>query len=135
MTVVFYDGECRFCSRIVQFVLKRDRRKHFHFASIQSKAGRKLLAEFGIESPGMDTMYLLEYEQIHQRSTAVLRIARRLPGYRYPARICLLFPKVIRDWCYDRVASNRHRIFQHGSCMVPSEKQRSRFLDRDEGEV
>ena len=75
MTVVFYDGECSFCSAVVQFVLRRDDDAFFHFASIQSEAGRELLANHGIPSPSMDTMYLLEGGRIHERSTAALRIA------------------------------------------------------------
>ena len=132
MMVILYDGECSFCSAVVQFVLKRDSRELFHFASIQSEAGRGLLREYGVDEPELDTMYLLEDEQLHERSTAALRVARRLPFYSLPAGLALCLPRIIRDWCYDLTARHRHRLLQEGNCLVPTEKQKMRFLDREE---
>ena len=132
MMVILYDGECSFCSAVVQFVLKRDGRELFHFASIQSEAGRGLLREQGVDQPELDTMYLLEHEQLHERSTAALRIARRLPWYSIPAVLALCVPRILRDWCYDLTARHRHQLLQKGSCLVPTEKQKMRFLDREE---
>jgi len=130
--VILYDGECSFCSAVVQFVLKRDCRELFHFASIQSEAGRKLLSDHGVDEPELDTMYLLEHEQLHERSTAALRVARRLPFYSIPAGLVLCVPRIMRDWCYDMTARHRHRLLQKGSCLAPTEKQRMRLLDREE---
>ena len=128
MIVVFYDGECRFCSAVVRFVLRRDRDALFQFASIQSEAGCELLAEYGVPSPGLDTMYLLEAGQVYERSTAALRIARRLRGYGVAARICLCIPRFIRDFCYRVIARNRHRILRQNHCFLPTEDQEKRFL-------
>ena len=132
MIVILYDGECSFCSATIQFVLKRDREELFHFASIQSEAGRRLLRDHGVDEPELDTMYLLEHEQLHERSTAALRVARRLPFYSIPAGLVLCVPRIMRDWCYDMTARHRHRLLQKGSCLVPTEKQRMRLLDREE---
>ena len=132
MMVILYDGECSFCSAVVQFVLKRDCRELFHFASIQSEAGRRLLRDHGVDEPELDTMYLLEHKQLHERSTAALRVARRLPFYSIPARLVLCVPRIMRDWCYDMTARHRHRLLQKGSCLAPTEKQRMRLLDREE---
>ena len=128
MTIVFYDGECRFCSAVVQFVLRRDRDALFHFAPIQSEAGCEFLAEHGVHSPGLDTIYLLEAGQIYERSTAALRIARRLRGYGVAARICLWIPRVLRDFCYRIIAMNRHRILRENHCFLPNKEEKKRFL-------
>ena len=128
MTVVFYDGECCFCSAVVQFILRRDHDAVFHFAPIQSEAGRELLADYGIHSPRMDTMYLLEGQQIHERSTAALRIIKGLPGYRGIAAVCLWIPRFLRDFCYRVIARNRHRILRQNHCFLPTEDQKKRFL-------
>jgi len=117
---------------VVQFVLKRDCRELFHFTSIQSEAGRELLRDHGVDEPELDTVYLLEHEQLHERSTAALRVARRLPFYSIPAGLALCVPRIMRDWCYDMTARHRHRLLQKGSCLIPTEKQRMRFLDREE---
>ena len=132
MTVILYDGECGFCSASVQFVLTRDREGVFRYASIQSNAGRALLREHGIDDPQLDTMFLLEDGTVYQRSTAGLRIARRLPRYRLLAGLALLVPRPLRDWVYDLVARNRHRLGGGENCLLPTEEQRARFLDRGE---
>ena len=128
MTVVLYDGECSFCSAVVQFVLRRDDDAIFQFASIQSEAGRELLANHGVPSPSMDTMYLLEGGRIHERSTAALRIAKGLPGYRSVAGVCLWIPRFLRDFCYRVIAHNRHRILRQNQCFLPNEDEKKRFL-------
>jgi len=41
-----------------------------------------------------------------------------------------LFPRPLRDWKYRLVARHRYRIFgRFDTCMLPSEQNRSRFLD------
>ena len=128
MNVIFYDGDCSFCAAIVQFVLKRDVKGRFHFAAIQSDAGRGLLAEHGVTEPSMDTMYFIEDTRFYERSTAVLRVARKLPGYRVSSSVCLCIPRPLRDLCYRFIARNRHKILQGRSCAIPSESQKERFL-------
>ncbi|MGY0203700.1 thiol-disulfide oxidoreductase DCC family protein, partial [Acinetobacter soli] len=34
-----FDGDCNFCDASVQFILNRDTKGHFHFASLQGEAG------------------------------------------------------------------------------------------------
>ena len=41
--VILFDGVCILCSNIVQFVIKRDRKNIFCFASLQSDFGNALL--------------------------------------------------------------------------------------------
>jgi predicted DCC family thiol-disulfide oxidoreductase YuxK len=87
--IVLYDGDCGLCNRWVQFVLKRDRRQLFRFASLQSETARELLREHGV-SPRMDTVVLLDQGHVYLFSQAILQILRRLgrgwqlldPGYR-----------------------------------------------------
>lgn len=130
MTVILYDGECGFCSSAIRFVLKRDREGIFSFAAIQSEAGRDILRKHGIEEPRLDTMYLVDGDQIFERSSASLRIGKRLPRYRLLATIGLLVPRPLRDWVYNLVARNRHRLAGDEGCLLPSEEEEKRFLDR-----
>ena len=132
MAIVLYDGECGMCRASVQFVLNRDREGVFRFASLQSKAGREILRGHGIGEVKLDTMYLNVGDEIFERSTAVLRICSQLPYYRSAAGAGLLVPRFFRDWIYDVIARNRHRIGGSKSCPSLTDEQRARFLDLPE---
>jgi predicted DCC family thiol-disulfide oxidoreductase YuxK len=41
--VLLYDGVCGLCNRLVQFVLKKDRKAQFQFASLQSAYAAQIL--------------------------------------------------------------------------------------------
>ena len=129
MAVILYDGECGMCTASVQFVLERDRNGVFCFASLQSEAGRGILKKHGIEEVKLDTMYLSAGDELFERSTAVLKIGSQLPNYRIVARIGFLVPRLLRDWVYNLIARNRHRLRGSDRCQRPTEEQRVRFLD------
>lgn len=46
--VIVFDGECRLCNGAVDFVVKRDPKRRFQFASLQSDTARVLLREVGV---------------------------------------------------------------------------------------
>lgn len=112
--IVLYDGDCAFCSRGVQFIYHRDPQGRFRF-----KAG----------APA-DTLVLLDGDRRFERSTAVLRIARRL---RWPwswlGALGLVVPRPLRDVAYDAVARRRHRLLRGEACPVPPPGLRERILD------
>lgn len=127
--IVFFDGVCNLCNRIVRFIIKRDPRGQFRFAALQSDAARALLAEAGVEGQAGDTMLLLEDARLFDRSTAALRIARRL---RFPWRLAyalIIIPRPLRDWLYRIIARHRYRWFgKRDTCMVPTPELQQRFV-------
>jgi len=128
--VIFYDGECGVCDRLVQFVLPRDPRGYFHFAALQSEHARKQLAAAGMPTDDFDTMVLIESGKVYVRSSAALRVLRRL---RWPWPIFYPFivvPAFVRDVVYRFIARNRHRWFARPeSCGLPKPGWTERFLD------
>ena len=42
-SIILFDGVCNLCNSAVQFVIKRDTRNQFLFASLQSEEGKKIL--------------------------------------------------------------------------------------------
>jgi predicted DCC family thiol-disulfide oxidoreductase YuxK len=56
--IILFDGACNFCSFWVKFVVKRDRKDVFRFASLQSDVGQKLLSKYNL---GVDlgTVFLI----------------------------------------------------------------------------
>ncbi len=136
--IVFYDGVCGLCNRLVQFLLKRDRNDRLRFASLQSEFATKVLTRHGIDPSDLDTLHIVEnYEQpserVLNRSDAVLRATGELGGLWSLAAIAgSIVPRPLRDLFYRFVARNRYRVFgKSETCMLPEPKYRAKFLDID----
>src|SRR5439155_5932027 len=106
---LFYDGECGLCDRFVQFVLRHDRREYFQFATLQSEAGREQLSRLGLPESNLRTVVLVEDGKPYVRSTATLRVCRRLAGPWPLLYALILIPKQWRDAAYALFARNRKR--------------------------
>ncbi len=127
-SVVLFDGVCNLCNNSVQFIITRDRSARFRFAALDSAAARRLIERTGSRSPLPDSIVLVEQGRVYTRSTAALRIARRLP-FPWPLLYAaIVVPRPLRDLAYDFVARNRYRWFgKRDSCMMPTPELRARF--------
>lgn len=127
--VLLFDGVCNLCNGAVQFILKRDPKAVFRFASLQSETGQNLLAAYQLPIEVFDTLVLIDQKQAYTRSTAALRIARRMGGCWPLLAGLLIFPLPIRDAVYNWIARNRYRWFgKRESCMMPTPALKERFL-------
>lgn len=131
--LVLYDGECGLCSRVVQFVLRRDVEARFRFARLQGPIGRAIVARYGGDPRELSTLYVVPgYDAGHPtvltKSDAALFIAATLGGSLAMLRVGRLVPRALRDAAYDVVARHRHRA-DGVRCFVPSADARHRFLD------
>lgn len=128
-SIILFDGVCNVCSSSVQFIIRRDRKGRFRFASLQSGIADQLLAGHPLTGK-MHSIVLIENGKLFTESTAVLRIAGKLDGFWKAAAIFLVLPKGIRDPLYRWFARNRYRWFgKRDSCMIPSPEIRERFLE------
>lgn len=126
--VVLFDGVCNFCDASVQFIHARDKNDYFRFAPLQSEMGAKLKEQYGLGN--IDSVVLVENGQAFTRSTAALRIARRLQGVWSWFYGFIVVPQFIRDFAYDLFAKNRYRLFgQKDACGLPTPELRKRFID------
>jgi len=127
--VVLYDGVCGFCNSSIRFIIKRDPKAYFRFAPLQSEVARSLAAQHGIDAEKLDGLVLIENGAASIKSSASLRIARRL-SWPWPlAAVFLFVPRVIRDWFYDRFAERRYRWFgKFDACPLPAAADLARFL-------
>jgi predicted DCC family thiol-disulfide oxidoreductase YuxK len=133
--LVLYDGVCGLCSRLLQFLLARDRRAVFNFAPLQGPTGRTMVERWGGNPDELTTFYVCaDYRtpaaRVFTRSDAALFVARELG---WPWTLLLVgrvLPKVLRDAVYDLVARTRYRVFgRYDQCLVPSAEFRSRFVE------
>ncbi len=134
--IVFYDGVCGLCNRLVQFLLKRDNQDKLRFASLQSDFASNVLTRHGIDPSDLDTLHIVENydqpnERVLHRSTAILRAARELGGlWSIAALVGSVVPRPLRDVFYNLVATNRYKVFgKYETCMLPEPRHRAKFLD------
>lgn len=127
--IVLFDGVCNLCDNTVQFILKRDKKGYFQFASLQSEAGQELLKKYDLPTDDFDSFVLLENGKLYQRSTGALRVCRRL-GAAWPLLYTfIIVPAFIRNAIYNWVARNRYRWFgKKDACMMPKPEWKERFL-------
>ena len=127
--IILFDGVCNFCNSAVDFVIKRDKRSVFKFASLQSAAGQKILANNSLTDIGLSSFIFIEGNNIYSKSTAALRVCRYLDGLWPLMYGFIIVPQKIRNGIYNWVAKNRYKWFGKGSCTIPNAKVRSRFLN------
>jgi len=128
--VIFFDGFCNLCNGAVQFTIERDRKNIFRFASLQSDYAHQKLSAHLLGSTYGQSMVLVEEGQIYERSTAALRVARRLGGLWPLLYGLIIIPSFIRDGVYNYVGKNRYKWFgKQESCWVPTPALASKFLD------
>ena len=132
--LVLYDGVCGLCSRLLQFLLKHDRRAVFTFASLQSEVGRATVERFGGNPDELSSFYVLanyrsNHPRMFSRSSAALFVAGQLGWPWKMAALMRLLPPAIRDRLYNVVARNRYRVFgRFEQCLTPRPEFRGRFV-------
>lgn len=126
--IILFDGDCNFCNYWVNYVIKRDKKDIFRFASLQSAAGKKLLDEYHVKDD-LETVVFIHQNQAKTKSTAALRIYMAL-GWPYKMVAPLLIaPKFIRDGVYALVAKNRKRLMKNTSCIIQTEAVKTKFIN------
>ena len=129
-SIILFDGVCNLCNAAIQFVIKRDSNDRFIFASLQSEEGKKILEKNHVASK-MYSFILVENGQIYDRSTAVLRVARKLKGLWPFLYGFILLPKFIRDSIYNFIAKKRYQWFGKSNvCMSPTPDLKAKFLNQ-----
>lgn len=128
--IIFFDGVCNLCNGAVQFVIKRDRREAFKFASLQSDFAKETLSGSALKVTHGDSLVLLENGKLYEQSTAVLRIAKKMSGLWPLLYAFIIVPPFLRNAIYRWVARHRYQWFgKQNQCWVPTRALKSRFLD------
>jgi len=129
--VVLFDGVCNLCHGAIRFLVRHDRSGVFRFAPLDSSVGRALLDAYGLPTEDHDSFVLIDGDGAHRKSTAALRVARRLDPPWNLAWVLRVVPRRLRDVGYDLVAEYRYDVFgRKDACEVPEPEIRDRFLDR-----
>lgn len=125
---ILFDGDCHFCNRSVQFIIKHDPNAYFTFASLQSNIGSKLLKKYRLPND-IETIVLIDQKRAYIQSSAALRICKNLRGFWKVFYIGLIVPKPVRNFVYKTIANNRYKWFSAtNSCKLPTPDESERFL-------
>ncbi len=128
-SIILFDGVCNLCNRSVQYVIRHDAEKKFHFASLQSDAGQQLLKQYHLPADNFNSFVLIQDAKAYTRSTAALRVAKQLKGITKLLYGFIIVPRFLRDAIYNLIANNRYKWFgERESCMLPTPDLQSRFL-------
>lgn len=128
--VILFDGVCNLCNSSVQFIIARDAKAQFRFASLQSAYGQRQMSKFNLPASELNSVLLIKDGKLYQKSSAALHIARMLSGA-WPLMFAfIIVPPFIRNAVYDFIASNRYKWFgKKDECMIPTPELKSRFIN------
>lgn len=128
--VILFDGVCNLCNASVDFVIRRDRKKRFQFAPLQSGIAKDLLKGRMIDPTKLDGIILVQRDgSVSQKSTAALKVAAHLGGLWPVLYVFIWLPRILRDTIYDFIAKYRYAWFgKKDTCRLPTSEERDRFL-------
>lgn len=129
--IVLFDGVCNLCNRSIQFIIKRDNKDEFRFATLQGKLGQRLVQERNIDIKKIDSILLIEPGlAYYTKSSAALKIGISFGGAWKILNVLNLIPSKLRDIVYDWVARNRYSWYgKKNACMIPTPEVKDKFLD------
>ena len=129
---VFFDGECRLCNQVVDFLLREDQQGLLRYAPLQGSTAKHFFSRYP-DLQGQDSLLVWIQDQGRDkallRSDATLFLGTQLPRFVRVARLGYFVPRPLRDFLYRLVARFRFQIWgKLGHCRVPSAEEAQRFL-------
>lgn len=127
-SVIFFDGVCNLCNWIVDFLIRRDKKRVLRYAPLQGTSAKQLLKPELFEA--LPSVVFLDKNGAYQRSAAVIRAASKLGGLWSLFIVFLIIPRPVRDAIYNWIGRNRYRWFgKRDSCRLPTPEERTMFLE------
>lgn len=109
--VLFFDGDCGFCSASVRWVLRLDKHGRVYFAPLQGELARKLGLDVHASETGGTMVLLRESDgKVFTRTDALLELARVLGWPWRLARVVSIIPRRWRDGVYQFIADHRRAL-------------------------
>lgn len=135
--VLFFDGECGLCNRIVRLLLRLDRTGRLRFAPLQGPAAQAYLRHHGLPLTDFDSLIFVPdwtaraHPEFLSRTDGVVAALRVIGGVPGTVLAWLRFlPAVWRDAGYRLIARWRYRCFgEWRPRPLPRPEWQKRFLD------
>lgn len=127
--IVLFDGVCNLCNQAVDFIIRRDKNDDFKVGALQDPQVKDILKTYSINEDYLDSLVLIQGDQIFYKSEAALKIARKLGRGWQIFYIGILLPVSVRDNIYDWIGENRYKWFgKKETCRLPSPEEREKFI-------
>lgn len=110
--VLFFDGDCPLCNRVLTFILSNEIRADLVFSPLNASSSERWREAHPNMLMEEDSVYYFDGLNLYKKSTAVLQLLPKLRWYTGFLRLGWLLPLKLRDRCYDFVALRRKRIFK-----------------------
>lgn len=110
MAIVFVDGECILCEKMVRFLIHHDSSQCIRFASLQGKTGSRFVNPVYIRQM-RSVIVILRNGVFVQKSNAIIELGQLLDLPRWLIAAFSAIPVFLRDAVYDLIAACRYRFF------------------------
>ena len=129
--VLFFDGDCAFCSASVRRVVRFDRYGRVAFAPLQGKlAAEKDFSKYAAEVDGSMVLLRESDGRVFLRSDALVELSRALGGGWRILTFARFIPKLLRDAIYQCVADHRDLFMGKSAiCSLPDPELRRRLRE------
>lgn len=130
--VLFYDGECGLCQRIVRVLLRLDRAGRLRYAPLQGPTAQAYLRTHGLPTEDFDSLVFVpawhrrDQPEYRLRTDGVIGALHAVGGFARVFTVIAILPRSWRDAGYKAVARLRYRLFGPAGSRPFSD--RSRFL-------
>ncbi len=123
MKIVFFDGDCAFCNRMLLFILRFEKAHDLRFAPLQGESAKDFLPKALREN--VNSLVFYEQEKSFSAAKAAFRIAYYL---RFPFSLFFLLQPLAFAFnpLYYLLARFRHNL--GGQCRLLTAEEKSRFL-------
>lgn len=131
--VLFFDGECGLCTRVVRVLLRCDRVGRLRFAPLQGPTAQAYLRSHGLPAGDFASLVFASdwprCEAAPALRTDGAIASLRATGHPGWARGAAMPPRPLRDALYRQVARNRLRLFPKGPVNLAADpRSQGRFL-------
>lgn len=130
--IIFFDGDCGLCDRVMYYLLRRKELDHFYFAPLQGQFAAKFLGvDYSLSDKEMKSVVVMTPQGQYQKSQAFFAIIEQMSFPMNLLKIFKVVPRYIADKIYDVIASIRKKLFaQKNYCaqLVPMEQYKKRLI-------
>jgi len=127
--IILFDGVCNWCNAWVNLTIAHDPHGKFKFGTLQSEQAQQILKVLQLPTEDFETFLLLEQDRVYTKSTAALRVVKRLPGFWPFFYLGIVIPRPLRDALYDYIARHRYKwMGKADTCYIPTPAEHDRFV-------